>query len=259
MVVDFSAISTEYNQQPGDLDRKVFHRAQGRFTYPFWKPAFCAIRLIARNQVVAMLRHTTRTDGWIGWTADSDRGNTQALPQTQVQAGGQLKVPLLARQGQPGDFSSHLVYQRPVGLDADEMDWQVRLKNPFAEGGISCFDPEISVRWGGGATDCIALQTTRVGCGAGARIQLGKQDLRNGEHDLSRLSADFEQWRTLRMLTKNRIAWFYIDGQLVFRYPYTQDLSPVQVLGIAFKGSGSVDWVRLANSRTGQVVYQETF
>lgn len=259
VTVDFSSAGREYNHHPGDLDRIIKQEPYGRFVYPFWKPADCIIRLIAREQVVATLRHTTQTDGWIGWTADPINGTTQALPQRQIQNAGQLHVPASARRGQSGDYYSHLVCQHPFNLDADEMDWQVRLKNPFNEGGISCFEPAISAQWGGGEQQLLTMQTSRPGCGAGTFIKFGDTLLRNGEHDLSRLSTDFESWHTLRIVTKNRVAQFFVDGQLAFRYAYSDNLALIQSLHIAFKGSGSVDWVRLANSRTGQVLYQNDF
>lgn len=257
--VDFSTVDGEYNHHPGDLTQIVQHQPQGRFTYPFWKPAFCVIRLLARDQEVARLYHTTRSDGWLGWTKEPKNGATQALPQAEIQTDGRLKVPLSARKGEPGDYFSHLVNQRPFGLDADEMDLQVRLKNPFAEGGISCFEPSLTVRWGGGQDQALSVQTSRIGCGASTRINFGKQAIQNGETDLSGLSSDFETWRTLRIRTQNRVAYFYIDNQLAHQHPYTSNLGVIQALEIGFKGSGSVDWMQLTNSRTGKDVYKEDF
>lgn len=259
VLVDFSTVAGEYNHHPGDLSQIVQHRATGSFSYPFWKPAFCVIRLIARNQEVARLYHTTYSDGWLGWTSDSDNDVSQALPQTEIQTEGRLKVPHSARKGKPGDYFTHLVNQRPFGLDADEMDIQVRLKNPFTEGGISCFEPSLNVRWGGEPHQYLFVQTSRIGCGASTRIDFAGQAIPNGETDLSGLSTDFEAWRTLRIRTQNRVAYVYIDDKLAYQHPYKTDLKPIQALEIGFKGSGSVDWVRLANSRTGKAVYQEDF
>lgn len=117
----------------------------------------------------------------------------------------------------------------------------------------------IGVRWGGNAEQCLAMQTTRIGCGISSHIRLGNDLLRNGDYDLLRLGADFESWRTLRMVTQNKMATFYVDGKKVFAHPYKQDLGLIEALELALKGPGSVDWVRLTNSRTGQVVYTEDF
>jgi len=46
---------------------------------------------------------------------------------------------------------------------------------------------------------------------------------------------------------------------LVFHHPYREDPGAIQALAVGFKGFGSVDRVRLANSRTGQVVYEDGF
>lgn len=257
-VVDFDCADKEFWMHPGDLDQLVLRQSKGRFTHTFTKPTYGAILLIANNQVVGNINHTTNTNGWVGWTGATE-GTTQALPQTEIEPTGRLKVPFSARKGIPGDFYTHIINQRAFNLDADELLLEARVKNPFSEGGISCFETEFSAQWGKEAHQTVSMLVTRPGCGANTFVRVGQQVFSNGDYDLSGQSTDLDAWHSLKIRTYQHTVYTYIDNQLVFQQNYTSDLKTVKAIHLCFKGTGSVDWVRLANSRTGKMIYQEDF
>ena len=257
-VVALDWVDKEYWQHPGDLDQVVLRQPKGRFTHPFTKPTYGGVRLVANNQVIGQIDHTTTTNGWVGWTGAAE-GNTQALAQIEIQQAGLLKVPLSARKGIPGDFYTHVMNQQAFNLDADELVLEARVKNPFSEGGISCFETEFNVQWGKEAHQTLSMLATRPGCGANTFVRVGQQIFTNGDYDLSGLSVDFESWHILKIRTYQHTVYTYIDNQLVFQQNYTSDLKIVKAIHLCFKGTGSVDWVRLANSRTGKMIYQADF
>lgn len=65
-------------------------------------------------------------------------------------------------------------------------------------------------------------------------------------------------WSTIKMEYNNGFLNYYVNNQLFFSGPYEGDVCNINSFSISFKGSGSVDYVKVANLNN-QIIYLEEF
>ncbi len=70
----------------------------------------------------------------------------------------------------------------------------------------------------------------------------------------------FQTWTKLALVARNKKLSVYRDEILIKSIDYSgTKIGSLKRIKIAFKGSGSVDWVNLYNSNTGKKLMQENF
>jgi len=139
-------------------------------------------------------------------------------------------------------------------LNGDNLKFEIRLKNPQAEGGLSAYD--IGLMYGNTANlsnsayliwmgEDWALSYTYIGVGS------------NYQRPASELIRNFNDYVTVTLETAGNNVIAYYNGVEVKRLPYTTAIGFINYLDIAFKGSGSIDWVKVYQN--GQLKMKEEF
>lgn len=90
-----------------------------------------------------------------------------------------------------------------------------------------------------------------------AIMQIGSNRIDN----VTQLQYLFEDWGTLIIQTFNNGVVAYRDDQYLRGLPYAGQplLGRLKELSVSFKGSGYIDWVKLYNSATGELIMSEDF
>ncbi len=144
---------------------------------------------------------------------------------------------------------------RNFNCSGDSCMLEVCFKNPVAEGGISCFDSQFILQCD---TSFAKVTIVEPGCHRYANAVIGRNFFSGETEDLSSFAFDLSYWRTLKIKTQDGKMTFYMDDKEFFSKPYHFPLQAVTGLIFTFKGSGSVDWVKLYNAGN-QLVYSDTF
>lgn len=134
----------------------------------------------------------------------------------------------------------------------DNFTIETRIKNSESEGGISAYDTRIKIL---GTKSNIVL--TMMGNNYG--LDWDYVSVANStKRELPELVQDFSNWRKIKIKVKNHMLSIYIDNNLIYSMPYVGSVGSITGLHFDFKGSGSVDWIKLYNSNK-KLVYHEDF
>jgi hypothetical protein len=139
-------------------------------------------------------------------------------------------------------------------INADEVNFTVSLKNPSSgPNAVSDYDAGLYLMGTG--------DTARVIYNGANRPQFNHLGLMHSEiTNTAELQHLFNDFTTVSLQTDNGVLSTYINGALVKSFTYTgYQVGQLNAIDIGFKGSGSVDWVKLYDSRTNKLLMSEDF
>jgi uncharacterized protein YndB with AHSA1/START domain len=107
---------------------------------------------------------------------------------------------------------------------------------------------------------------TTIGCTDFAMLVAGKTYFRmpkvNQKNiDLDEFGVNQDEWNVFGFLVKGKVLEVFINHKLAFKgnFDTREPFAGLVDARITFKGTGSIDWVKVSNSFTGKVVYQTDF
>ncbi len=130
---------------------------------------------------------------------------------------------------------------------------EIKLKNNTAIGGQNNFGSEVSF-FSNGLKTGFQIGSDTEG-GASRVLRVADSIVAQGS---SFLTADLTDWRVFRMRIFNDTFSFFIDNNLVFKTKYTRKICNIDILDIAFEGSGAVDELKFYDNLEN-LIFTETF
>ena len=159
--------------------------------------------------------------------------------------------------------SVHVLTQ-DFGVNFDSTQFETRIKNPQSEGGESCYDMEIV--FVDNNFNSIDAKFTALGCTDFAILLAGEsyfrmQNARQKNIDLDEFGVNQDEWNVFGFLVKGKVLEVFVNHKLAFKGNFitNEPFAGLVDARITFKGTGSIDWVKVSNSYTGKVVYQTDF
>jgi hypothetical protein len=156
------------------------------------------------------------------------------------------------------------VLTKNFGVGLDSLQIEARMKNPENEGGESCYDMHILVS--DKNFNSISAKFTMEGCTDFASLMAGKSYFRiqtkdSKNIDLDNFGVNQDEWNVFKLVVKGKNLTVYVNKKLAFKgnFETKQALNELIDTRISFKGAGSIDWVKIANSYTGKIIYQTDF
>ena len=161
----------------------------------------------------------------------------------------------------PDDFDFLFQKIQDFGIDADNMIIEARVKDPQNEGGLACFDTGIALHGDNdGSIGGLTFNLLQVGCTKYARILVGETEVgyntKNPNYPLSTVGLDLDNWVTVKLFIKNNILQIFADNKLLVSLPYKGYVGELKFIQVAFRGSGSMDWINITNLQ-GQTIYHD--
>jgi len=149
---------------------------------------------------------------------------------------------------------------RDFNIYGDEMIFEARVKNPTKEGGISCNDISFNIHGvSKNKTEVLTFNLLIPGCERYAKIRAGNTSLPKQTSDILMTSGiNTEEWVDVKAVTHNKTLTLYANGTVIHELPYDGSIGKFNFLLIGFKGSGSVDWVRMSDYK-GEQVFEDNF
>jgi hypothetical protein len=229
---------------------------KGRILKTFTHPQTRDIKVVLDGKTKVFLL-TLKSNEWIVLLDN--------LYETPIKRNGILHYPVDKVPGsiiKDGEF--YLRYQNINdfdSVDADNMTFETRLKNPHSEGGISCFDVGIDLNgeWKQ-KRGILSFNLLSKGCERFAGITVGetKLPLKTSKQKLTNSGLDLSDWVVVKSTTNNQILKIFVDDKLLHTVPYQGKIGKLKFMQILFKGSGSVDWVKIS-SLDKKILYYEDF
>ena len=186
------------------------------------------------------------------------------FPKSKMIRNGILHIPLEEIPHQiikNGEFYVALQNLSEFNFDTDNIIFETRVKNPHEEGGISCFD--ISIDLNGLVNNKLGILSFNIvkpKCTRFAHIRVGDSIYPQGESKviLDKLGIDFNEWSVIKVITQNNRFKIFVNNNELYDFPYVGKIGKLLFMQIYFKGTGSVDWVKMSNLK-GKVLYNENF
>ncbi len=163
---------------------------------------------------------------------------------------GQLRIaPNLSEQA---DYVSNFTYQDTVCLSRN-FSLELRLKNNSAIGGLSDFDNQINL-FSNGLKTTVAL-TCSATSQANTLIRIGDSLMVTNK---SYLVVNPIDWHIVKLRFVDNIFQLFIDGNEVYKSPYTRRICNLDIMKYAIKGGGAIDWIKIYDNNDA-VIWQEEF
>ena len=160
-----------------------------------------------------------------------------------------------------GEFYVALQNLSDFDYDTDNIIFETRVKNPHEEGGISCFDISIDLN---GLVDnklgILSFNIVKPKCTRFARIRVGDSFYPKEKSDilLDKLGINFDDWNIVKVKTHNNRLKIFVNNEELYDFPYKGKIGILKFMQIYFKGTGSVDWVKISDLE-GKILYNEDF
>ncbi|UTA67803.1 hypothetical protein [Emticicia sp. 21SJ11W-3] len=161
------------------------------------------------------------------------------------------------------DGEYYIAYQNLNDFDfaADNMIFETRVKNPHREGGISCFDIGIDLNgeWQQ-KLGILSFNLLNKNCEQFANIQAGDTKLSHADSNINLTNScmDLSNWIVVKTITQNQVLKIFVNDILRYSIPYKGRIGKLKFIQIFFKGTGSIDWVKVS-SLDKKVLYYEDF
>lgn len=151
------------------------------------------------------------------------------------------------------------------GVSMDSLTFEARMKNPESEGGEGCHNMELI------AADKnfnhLGMGFTMIGCTDYARMVVGETIFRRPAphpgktYDLHEFGVNQDEWNNFKIRILGKHFEVFINEKRVFEnsFKFKKPAAEIKDVRFIFNGTGSIDWVKLSNSYTGEVVYQTDF
>lgn len=235
--------------------RSRVNRDDKQHTSIYYYPGFFEAKLIVNEKVVKEHNLFIKTTGWLPCVeqkpvpvyfkeAEAMKQGTLTLPLEKIK---QANVAL-----QPDTPWVSFYNVRDFGdMKSDDFVFETVLRNDYSEGAAVCQHTRIHILMEGST---MVIPLSIKGCVS----ELNFMGTDGKKKDLSALGVDFGNWVKVKCVFKEQEARIFINDNEVFKLDANK--IPVRVVGIAyrFKGTGSIDWIRLSKS-DGKVFYEENF
>lgn len=222
-------------------------------------PGYYNVKLLAEGKQISSQKVHALSSGWVA--VYQAHLYNKLLPLDPIQKdSGRLYIPPV-KIGKVG-FNTNKEYWvaykniREFNVSADNFTLETKLKNNFSEGGLDCYDVIIEVL---GEHSRAHITFVRPGCKKFGKVEVSEVSLNNIFHEIDFLGKDFNEWREVKIEIKNKKLRVYYEGIPLPEIKYSKEIGLVKGIMFIFKGTGSVDYVKIFNNSKKRLVYQESF
>lgn len=256
-----SATDTLLIQQSWDPQlQQQISRSQRQATSIYYFPGFFKAKLIVNRKVVKEHDLLITTDGWLPLIV-RDHETPVYFKEADVQNGGALSLPVEKIEAsnipmQPAVPTIQYFNVRTFNeLTSANFRFETALKNTYREGAGVCQLTNVTLLC---EENFISIPLSAKGCISDLTLSFLGNEIDGKKEDLSAFGCDFKDWVKLTFEVKNKHSSIYINDILIYEAPV--DATPTKITGIVFnfRGSGSVDFVKLSKTN-GEVVFEDDF
>jgi hypothetical protein len=158
------------------------------------------------------------------------------------------------------DHLNHLftIYRlsKEFGLSADDVYIQTRIKNPEEEGGMHCYNFRITLICEKGV---FLTNLVQEGCNEWAGIKINNTWINGLKDNLDKMTIDMSEWHVLEVVNNEKKLIIEIDNETVYTMKHQEEMGTIKVVEFMFRGTESVDYLRMWKYSTDQLVYIEKF
>ncbi len=226
----------------------------------YYTPSFHQAKLIADDSILSVHNVHIQSQGWMPYVKydmsdkipfyffDKRENPTGMLGVTKkdlVQAGVDLKREFMLRYANIRDFGQ-----------LDENNFSIRTKLRCERiTNVVCPFMELLLVF---EKDIFWVQLTKKGCEGDISLKIGERHFDGKENDLSKFGSEIYDWQTLDLSIENKFAKLTLNDNPIFDIGYEKNFGSLVGLIYTFKGTGSIEFVRLTDINDA-IVYEDQF
>lgn len=221
----------------------------------YYYPGFFDARLKVNGEVVQKHKLLIKSNGWLPLLEtepvpvyfdqkDAFQKGMLALTRERIQDMGISLQPV-------APWCSYYNVGDVPQITSDDFVFEASIRNDYGDGAAACRYSEVHILFEGAA---MVIPLSVPGCISNLEFY----DKNGKVTDLTPLGVSLQDWVNVRFEVTDSIAQVFINKQRAF--DLITRMRPVPWVGMIFKfrGSGSVDFVRVSR-KNGDVVYEESF
>ena len=239
----------------GDGTTQELDSCSGSYTHTYDRAYVYKPKLISNGNEIAQTTVTVQnpSNEWLGMVTSLDNyKEPYENPADFIKDGRMYIAPSLSDRGYYWtnyDLIKPEIFQN---IDGDNFSIEARVKDPESEGGISAYDTTIEAL----GTDSNVYAIMMGESWGQSWISIGAGTSNN--HEVPELVQDFSDWKVVKLEVKDHNLTVYYEGNKIYTMPYEGSAGLLLGLHFCFKGSGSVDWVKVYDGN-GNLVYFDNF
>jgi hypothetical protein len=262
VVFDFDAAKAPYDsvaiQQSWDRHLLVnVSKNDHQHTAIYYFPDFYFAKLIVGGKIVKQHELLVKSNGWLPVV---EKQPVPVYYETKdAMADGKFSLSpekIKARNITMQPNPPYVVYTNVTDFGeiySDDFTFETSVKNNYNEGAAACRLSTIYILCKGTA---IWIPLSAKGCVSDLDMYFAGYEVSGKKHDLSAFGVDFEKEIPIKIVSHSGKAEIFISNKSV--YTVDKAISRAKIIGMLFRfqGTGSIDYVRLSNSK---VNYDEEF
>ena len=220
-------------------------------TAVYYYPDFYFAKLIVGERIVKQHEILIKTDGWLPMVALSPVPVYFEKKDAMVKGKLELTAEKIQSRNvkmQPDPPTVFYTNVTDFGeIYSDDFVFETSLKNDYREGAAACQKSKVYLLCKGTA---IWIPLCSKGCISDLDLFFTGYSASGKQKDLSNFGVDFSKFVKLKIVSHDGKAQIFLDDKLA--YTINKDIERSKIIGIyyEFQGTGSVDYVRLSNSKT---------
>ncbi len=240
----------------------------------YFYPGIYQLSLLVNKKLVKMIHHVvySKSQKWESWGYGVAYQKDWTTPISTVKNYAKDGVlhfdpnELLNEIKNEDDYrnSTH-VLTKQFGISLDSLTFECRMKNPEIDGGERCYNMGILLF--DKNFNAFSADFPMIGCTDYATLVVGKTIFRRTRlhagknYDLDAFGVNQNEWNIFKIRLLGNQVEIFVNNKLAFKNTYEGHKKFAELVDarITFKGAGSVDWVKLSHSFTGERVYETDF
>lgn len=245
-------------QQSWDTTRRVrVPKSAHQYTSIYYYPDFYHATLQVHGKVVKTHSLLIESDGWLPVVAQDPVPVYFTKADAMVDGKMQLTVDQIRQKNIPMQPKPPTVFFFNVKdfgeIYSDNFTFETSLKDDYSEGSNACQETRVYLLCQGTA---IWIPLSARGCISNSDLFFTYYYTSGKREDLSAFGVDFSKYVKLRIESDSGRARILINDKLAYTVPRHIIRSKIIGIDFQFRGTGSVDYVRLGN---GKVSYKDDF
>ncbi|MCX7099244.1 MAG: hypothetical protein NTV43_15200 [Methylococcales bacterium] len=217
------------------------------------KLILASLFLVYFSSANANLTDACKIGQWTGFVRTLS-GYEPAQAIGDIISGGVMRIP--PSLSSDSYYWTHFRLAIPSVFSGDNAKLEVKVKNPPSEGGIGAYDTSIWVVGNGDGVTDKGAGVVLMGDGWGQYWD-GLYAVDSSVVQIPELVIPLDNWHTIAIESKNGVLSVYNDNVKIKDLAYIGQVGKIKYIDVSFKGSGSLDEVKLYAD--GQLVLQDTF
>lgn len=233
-------------------------KPKGTYQFDFYKPGLHLVEVRHLEQLLKRVPVYVKSHGWACWYNRADWTNTNYAYKRFYNDGIIFLHPdQIANASHRNDYQQIIRRAEDFGISTDSLTLEYDLKYSPDDYAISCYTHQIQLAFD--SNKKMSFNFGREGCSDFTPQNIAPLMNPDSENYYLNFPHIFYEWTHLKISWKNKRVRLWLNDQLITDSPNNVPNGKLFALSFESKGSAMYDNVRISNSYTHKVIFEDDF